>query len=117
MEQLGSMPATFKFLPHHVALTFAYVLALPIGWDREKEERMAVLRTFPLVAVASWGFIQATEGIVVNSPEAQARIVECLITGFGFIGGGRSSGRVRPCMERRQQRASGPPEQLGSPSD
>jgi putative Mg2+ transporter-C (MgtC) family protein len=88
MEQLESVLATFKILPHLAALTFAYVLALPIGWDREKKERTAGLRTFPLVAVASCGFIQATEGLVVGSPEAQARIVEGLITGIGFIGGG-----------------------------
>jgi putative Mg2+ transporter-C (MgtC) family protein len=46
------------------------------------------LRTFPLVALASCAFIQATESVVGNSPEAQARIVEGLITGIGFIGGG-----------------------------
>ena len=34
----------------------------PIGWNREKEERSAGLRTFPLVAVATCGFIQAAEG-------------------------------------------------------
>jgi putative Mg2+ transporter-C (MgtC) family protein len=74
---------------HHVLiLAAAYVLALPIGWDREKEERSAGLRTFPLVAVASCGFIQASESLIAHSPEATARIVEGLITGIGFIGGG-----------------------------
>lgn len=66
----------------------AYLLALPIGWDREKSERSAGLRTFPLVAIASCGFIQATEGLTHGSPEATARIVEGLITGMGFVGGG-----------------------------
>jgi putative Mg2+ transporter-C (MgtC) family protein len=46
------------------------------------------LRTFPLVAVASFGFVQATEASVGTSAEAQARIIEGLITGIGFIGGG-----------------------------
>jgi putative Mg2+ transporter-C (MgtC) family protein len=41
-----------------------------------------------LVAVASCGFIQATEGITSESPEALARIIEGVITGMGFIGGG-----------------------------
>lgn len=62
--------------------------SLPIGWDREKNERSAGLRTFPLVAIASCGFIQAAESIVHGNPEATARIVEGLITGMGFIGGG-----------------------------
>lgn len=78
----------FNLLPHLAALLIAYVLALPIGWNREQEERSAGLRTFPLVAVATCGFIQAAEGLVSDSPEAMARIIEGLITGMGFIGGG-----------------------------
>ena len=30
-------------------LSIAYVLALPIGWNREREARSAGLRTFPIV--------------------------------------------------------------------
>ncbi len=78
----------FDILPHLVALIVAYVLAFPIGWNREHEERSAGLRTFPLVAVATCGFIQAAESVVGTTPEAMARIVEGLITGMGFIGGG-----------------------------
>ena len=78
----------FRVLPHLVALTIAYVLALPIGWDREREERSAGLRTFPLVAVASCGFMQAAETLLRGSPEATARVIEGIITGMGFIGGG-----------------------------
>jgi len=78
----------FNVLPHAVAMAIAYVLAFPLGWNREKEERSAGLRTFPLVAIASCGFIQAAEGLAASHPEAMARIVEGLITGMGFIGGG-----------------------------
>ncbi|KAB2747870.1 MgtC/SapB family protein [Brucella anthropi] len=78
----------FNVWPHIIALAAAYILALPIGWHREREERSAGLRTFPLVAVASCGFIQATEGITTDNPEALARIIEGVITGMGFIGGG-----------------------------
>ena len=78
----------FDILPHLIALAIAYVLAFPIGWNREREERSAGLRTFPLVAVASCGFVQAAEGLAMGEPEAMARIVEGLITGMGFIGGG-----------------------------
>jgi putative Mg2+ transporter-C (MgtC) family protein len=76
------------FLPHLTALATAYLLALPIGWNREKAERSAGLRTFPLVAIASCGFVQAAEGLAAGHPEAMARIVEGIITGMGFIGGG-----------------------------
>ena len=78
----------FELGPHLIALAAAYLLALPIGWNREKEERSAGLRTFPLVAVASCGFVQAAESLTSDNPEAMARIVEGIITGMGFIGGG-----------------------------
>jgi putative Mg2+ transporter-C (MgtC) family protein len=79
---------SFNFLPHLIALAAAYLLALPIAWDREQEERSAGLRTFPLVAVASCGFVQAAETVLMGHPEGTARIVEGIITGMGFIGGG-----------------------------
>lgn len=77
-----------EMLRHLVALAIAYVLALPIGWNREREERSAGIRTFPLVAVACCGFILAAESVVMDAPEAMARVIEGLITGMGFIGGG-----------------------------
>jgi len=88
----------FNVVPHLVALGIAYLLALPIGWNRERAERTAGLRTFPLVAIAACGFIQATESIAVGSPEALARIIEGVIGGMGFVGGGairKHGGSVR----------------------
>jgi putative Mg2+ transporter-C (MgtC) family protein len=85
-ELLGA--DSFDLWPHLAALLLAYVLALPIGWNRERQERSAGLRTFPLVAVAACGFIQAMEGVLLGHPEATARVVEGVITGIGFIGGG-----------------------------
>ena len=82
------MVDSFRILPHLVALGAAYMLAVPIGWNRERSERSAGLRTFPLVAIASCGFVQTTEGLIAGSPDATARIVEGIITGIGFIGGG-----------------------------
>lgn len=73
---------------HLVDLAIAYALALPIGWDREREERSAGIRTFPLVAVASCGFVLIAIRVLGEGSTAQARILEGLITGVGFIGGG-----------------------------
>jgi putative Mg2+ transporter-C (MgtC) family protein len=68
-------------------LLYAYILALPIGWDREKSEGTAGLRTFPLVAVAACGYMLV--GLeVLSSTNAEARVMEGIITGIGFIGGG-----------------------------
>ncbi len=78
----------FDLIPHLAALAVAYLMALPIGWDREKEERSAGLRTFPLVAIACCGFVQAAEAKLGGSPDAMSKVIEGLITGIGFIGGG-----------------------------
>ena len=48
-------------------LALSFLLAFPIAWERERDSRSAGLRTFPLVAVASCGY---------------------MLTGIGFIGGG-----------------------------
>jgi putative Mg2+ transporter-C (MgtC) family protein len=63
-------------------------MSFPIGWDREREERSAGLRTFPLVAIACCAFVQAAESRYGAHPDAIGKIVEGLITGVGFIGGG-----------------------------
>jgi putative Mg2+ transporter-C (MgtC) family protein len=87
-DWLASFGVELNIIPHLAALVFAYVLALPIAWDRERNERSAGLRTFPLVAIAACGFIQASETITTGNAEATARIVEGLINGVGFIGAG-----------------------------
>lgn len=79
-----------------VQLGIAYVLALPIAIDREKSGRSAGLRTFPLVAVSACGYMLV--GIsVLSTTDAEARVLQGLITGIGFIGGGailKSGGNV-----------------------
>lgn len=79
---------TDEALSHLVALVVAYVLALPIGWNREKEEWSAGVRTFPLVAMAACGFVIIAAGVPVADPGGQSRILAGLMTGIGFIGGG-----------------------------
>jgi putative Mg2+ transporter-C (MgtC) family protein len=80
------------------SIAIAFVLALPVGWEREQSERSAGLRTFPLVAMASCGYILIAAPILAGHPEGHARVIEGLITGIGFIGGGailKSDGAVR----------------------
>jgi putative Mg2+ transporter-C (MgtC) family protein len=77
-----------SILANLVDMSIAYVLALPIGWERERADRSAGIRTFPLVAVASCGFVLATEDFLQGHAEGRARIIEGVITGMGFIGGG-----------------------------
>ena len=64
----------------------AYGLTALIGWDREKEAHSAGLRTFPIVGMASCGYLMVLGG----QPDvaAQSRVLQGLITGIGFVGGG-----------------------------
>lgn len=73
---------------HLVSLAVAYLLALPIGWNREREERSAGLRTFPLVAMAACGFVMIAIDVIGADSEQHSRILEGLMTGIGFVGGG-----------------------------
>src|SRR5258708_31669586 len=69
-------------------LAAAYVLALPIGWNREQETHTAGVRTFPIVGVASCALALVGTSIQGASPDAYSRILQGLVTGIGFIGGG-----------------------------
>jgi putative Mg2+ transporter-C (MgtC) family protein len=72
---------------HLILLGVAYLLALPIAWNRERFSRSAGLRTYPLVAVATCGFMLV--GIeVLGSTDAEGRVMQGIVTGMGFIGGG-----------------------------
>src|SRR6202030_1069341 len=68
----------------HVAT--AYALTVLIGWDREKETHSAGVRTFPIVGMASCGYLL----ILGPHPDSgdQSRLLQGLITGIGFVGGG-----------------------------
>lgn len=82
------MLESFRVLPHVAALALAYALAFPIGWNREREARSAGLRTFPLVAIAACGFVQAAESLQAADPGSVSRVVQGIVSGIGFIGGG-----------------------------
>lgn len=69
-------------------ILFAYVLALPLAWDRERSQIPVGLRTFPLVAVASCGFVLMGAQIAAGNERALARVIQGLMTGIGFVGGG-----------------------------
>lgn len=72
---------------HFYHLIIAFSLAVPLGWDREQESRGAGLRTFPLVALGSCAYM-LTGISVLNSTDAESRVIYGILTGIGFIGGG-----------------------------
>jgi putative Mg2+ transporter-C (MgtC) family protein len=69
-------------------LVLAYALALPVGWYREKEAHSIGVRTFPLVAAASCGYVLVSVPLGQTDVAAQSRVIQGLVAGIGFIGGG-----------------------------
>ncbi len=66
----------------------AFALAVPIGWERHESGRNLGLRTFPIVAMAACGFMLIAKNVPGANAETQARLIQGLIGGIGFIGGG-----------------------------
>lgn len=70
-------------------LGIAFILTLPTAWWREKEGHSVGIRTFPIVAMASCGYllilhdVPGGDGLAANS-----RVLQGLVAGIGFVGGG-----------------------------
>jgi putative Mg2+ transporter-C (MgtC) family protein len=88
MDWLGSLIDWHVFWILGGKILLAYLLALPIGWEREQAQHSVGLRTFPLVAMASCGYVLMADSLSGGSPADRSRIIQGLTTGIGFIGGG-----------------------------
>ncbi len=77
-----------QLLVYLAQIAGAFLLVLPVGWEREKATRIMGLRTFPLVSVASCAYVLIAVSVVGPHEDAQSRIIQGLMTGIGFIGGG-----------------------------
>lgn len=79
----------WQALQPYAALIGAFLLSLPVGWNRERHSDLVGIRTFPLVAVGACAYmllgIYFIEGV---APDAKARLLQGLMTGIGFVGGG-----------------------------
>jgi putative Mg2+ transporter-C (MgtC) family protein len=77
-----------KLVSHGARMLAAILLVLPVAWERERSTRSLGLRTFPLVSLASCGYVLLASSVIGAGEDAQARIIQGLMTGIGFIGGG-----------------------------
>ena len=56
MFSFDIFPLNWQLMGYHLShLIAAYLLAVPIGWEREQSKRSFGLRTFPIVAVVTCG--------------------------------------------------------------
>lgn len=83
-------------LPGNVlSLAVAFLLGIPIGWERESKEVRPGLRTYPLVALGACAYIEIGQYAFEGNPDAEARVFQALVSGIGFIGAGAiMKGRV-----------------------
>lgn len=67
----------------------AAVLALPTAIDREEHSPSLGLRTFPLVAIGACSYVMVGTAVLgLEATDAYARLLQGLMTGVGFVGGG-----------------------------
>lgn len=83
---LDFMNGGHQLLHNLQQLLITLVLTAAIGWDRERAAGSTGVRTFPIVGMASCGYLL----ILGPQPDAaaQSRVLQGLITGIGFIGAG-----------------------------
>jgi putative Mg2+ transporter-C (MgtC) family protein len=66
-------------------ISLAWLLVLPTGIWSERQNNSVGIRTFPLVSMASCGFLMILPGLDNGD---SSRVLQGLITGIGFVGGG-----------------------------
>lgn len=83
------MSTSFSDWEPLLSLVGALVIALPTAWNRERHSRIMGLRTFPLVAMGACGYVLVSQQFIgSDSADASARIMQGLMSGIGFVGGG-----------------------------
>jgi putative Mg2+ transporter-C (MgtC) family protein len=75
-----------------VAIVAAYVLALPLAFERTARSATDIgLRTVPLVSVGACGYVLISRFLLEQgtyNTDGLARTLRAVMTGIGFIGGG-----------------------------
>lgn len=69
-------------------LAVAFVLAIPLGWDRDRQNVGPGLRTYPLLAMGACAYLEIGQFAFREHIEGQARVFQALVSGIGFIGAG-----------------------------
>ncbi len=69
-------------------LAVAFVLGIPVGWERERHKFGPGLRTYPLLAMGACAYLEIGQFAFRDHIEGQARVFQALVSGIGFIGAG-----------------------------
>lgn len=83
------MSFDYQALQPYMAIFGALVLSMPVAWNRESHDDIVGMRTFPLVAVGACAYMLLGLYFIGDvAPDAKARVLQGLMTGIGFVGGG-----------------------------
>src|SRR5256885_17223625 len=63
-------------------------MVLRVGWSRERVAHSNGVRSFSMVGMASCGYVMLAMPAYHNTIDAQSRVIQGLVAGIGFIGGG-----------------------------
>ena len=66
----------------------AFLLCAIIGWNRERESHNVGIRAFPIVGLASCGYIIVTLDPHHFDSASTSRVLQGLLSGIGFVGAG-----------------------------
>jgi len=69
-------------------LADAFLLGIPVGWDRERQKFGPGLRTYPLLAMGACAYLEIGQFAFRDHIDSQARVFQALVSGIGFIGAG-----------------------------
>lgn len=69
-------------------LGVAFLLTAIIGWNRERESHNVGIRAFPIVGLASCGYLMVTLDPKHFDAASTSRVLQGLLTGIGFVGAG-----------------------------
>jgi putative Mg2+ transporter-C (MgtC) family protein len=93
----SASPFASQLLEAGVALAAAYVLALPLAWERGAHAPLG-LRTIPLVSVGACAYVLVSRYLYdqgIYTVDGLARTLRALMTGIGFLAGGAIVKHVR----------------------
>ncbi len=86
-DQFSDLSSVHTVVRVFVRLLLAAILGACLGWDRERLGKAAGLRTHMLVAAGCALFVVAAIEFKMTSTD-MSRVVQGLVTGIGFVGGG-----------------------------
>lgn len=70
-------------------ILLAGLLTFPFAINRERKTRIMGIRTFPLVGVGTCAIVILAKNFIGDgSGDAEARIIQGILSGIGFVGGG-----------------------------